>query len=278
MKQLSLPSLALISLLAFSIFGGPVQKTKSLKWKLIWSDEFNAANGTPVNESKWTNEVGGHGWGNHELEYYTDRTSNSFQSKGLLVIKVLKEHFTGANKFAREFTSARLTTKKSFSSTYGRIEARIKLPQGQGIWPAFWMLGADIDKTHWPSCGEIDIMENIGKEPSMIHGTLHGPGYSGKKGPSSSYSLPAGRVFAESFHVFAVEWEEEVIRFYCDEVLYATRTPADLPAGTKWVYDKPFFIILNVAVGGDWPGSPNETTKFPQEMLVDYVRVYERVK
>jgi beta-glucanase (GH16 family) len=246
----------------------------SSKWKLVWQDEFNAPNGTPVDQTKWTHEVGGSGWGNHELQFYTDGTANSFHSDGSLVIEVAKEHFSEPGKIAREFTSARVTTKQTFTTTYGRVEARIKIPRGQGIWPAFWMLGADIDKSHWPGCGEIDIMENIGREPSIIHGTLHGPRYSGKKGPTSSYTLPDKKVFADAFHVFAVEWEPEVIRFYCDDVLYATRTPADLPAGTKWVYDHPFFIILNVAVGGDWPGSPDATTTFPQRMLVDYVRVY----
>jgi beta-glucanase (GH16 family) len=138
------------------------------------------------------------------------------------------------------------------------------------------MLGADIDSVRWPRCGEIDIMENIGKEPSNIYGTLHGPGYSGKDGPSSRYSLADNKSFADAFHVFAVEWERDVIRFYCDNVLYKTRTPKDLPPGTMWVYNQPFFILLNVAVGGDWPGSPDATTSFPQEMLVDYVRVYQR--
>jgi beta-glucanase (GH16 family) len=249
---------------------------QSSKWKLTWRDEFNAPNGTPVDKTKWTHEVGGGGWGNHELEYYTDRTANSFQSEGSLVIKVAREHFSEPGQTAREFTSARLTTKNIFATTYGRIEARIKLPRGQGIWPAFWMLGADIDKSHWPACGEIDIMEQIGKEPSTIHGTLHGPRYFGKKGPTASYTLPDKKVVGDAFHIFAVEWEPEVIRFYCDKVLYATRTPADLPTGTRWVYDHPFFIILNVAVGGDWPGSPDESTTFPQQMLVDYVRVYQR--
>jgi beta-glucanase (GH16 family) len=240
-------------------------------WTLVWQDEFSATTGTAVDKNKWTHETGGHGWGNHELEFYTDRVSNSYQSNGSLVIKVLKEQFN-----SRDYTSARLTTKSSFTTTYGKIEARIKIPRGQGIWPAFWMLGVDIDKVHWPACGEIDIMENIGKEPSIIHGTLHGPGYSGGKGPTSSYVLPKREVFADSFHVFAVEWEPEMIRFYCDGKLYSTRTASDLPAGTKWVFDHPFFIILNVAVGGDWPGSPDATTSFPQEMLVDYVRVYQK--
>ena len=138
------------------------------------------------------------------------------------------------------------------------------------------MLGDDIDKPGWPACGEIDIMENIGKEPSMVHGTIHGPGYSGGQGPSASFSLANDQRFAEGFHIYAVEWEKEVIRFYVDDHLYSTRTPADLPKGTKWVYDHPFFVLLNVAVGGGWPGNPDNTTVFPQTMLVDYVHVYSR--
>ncbi len=138
------------------------------------------------------------------------------------------------------------------------------------------MLGNNIDSAGWPTCGEVDIMENIGKEPSIIHGTIHGPGYSGGNGLGSSYSLTNSQRFADSFHVFAVEWELNVVRFYCDGILYKTRTPADLPSGTTWVYDHPFFILLNVAVGGTWPGSPDTSTVFPQTMQVDYVRVYQR--
>jgi beta-glucanase (GH16 family) len=169
-----------------------------------------------------------------------------------------------------------LITKNKFSAQYGRFEARIKIPYGQGIWPAFWMLGTDIDNVGWPRCGEIDIMENIGREPSITHGTIHGPGYSGGGGLGSSYSLPNNQRFADSFHTFAVEWEPNVLRFYCDGILYKTRTPADLPAGKTWVYNHPFFILMNLAVGGDWPGSPDATTVFPQTMLVDYVRVYQK--
>ena len=138
------------------------------------------------------------------------------------------------------------------------------------------MLGDDIEKSSWPKCGEIDIMENIGKEPGIVHGTIHGPGYSAAKGISSSYTLADNQKFADDFHVFALEWEPKAIRFYVDDHLYATRTPADLPPETKWVYDHPFFILLNVAVGGYWPGNPDTSTVFPQTMLVDYVRVYER--
>jgi beta-glucanase (GH16 family) len=245
-------------------------------WILVWSDEFNGANGSAVDPSKWVTETGGWGWGNNELEYYTRGSQNAYQQDGNLVIKVVREKYAGTDGVTRDYTSARLKTLGKFSQAYGRFEARIKIPRGQGIWPAFWMLGTNIDKPGWPACGEIDIMENIGKEPALVHGTIHGPGYSGADGLSSSYSLPDKKPFADDFHVYAVEWEPKAIRFYVDKDLYATRTPADLPAGAKWVYDHPFFLLLNVAVGGGWPGSPDATSEFPQTMLVDYVRVYRR--
>lgn len=245
-------------------------------WSLAWSDEFDGPSGSPVDSAKWSFDIGGSGWGNNELETYTSRTANSHLDGGRLVIKALKETFTGPDGITRNFTSARLLTKNKFSQAFGRFEARIKIPFGQGIWPAFWMLGDNIDTAHWPNCGEIDIMENIGKEPSIVHGTVHGPGYSGGSGVTAAYTLPGGQKFSDDFHTFAVEWEPNVMRFYVDGLLYKTRTPADLPAGTSWVFDHPFFIILNVAVGGGWPGNPDATTVFPQQMLVDYVRVYQR--
>lgn len=245
-------------------------------WKMVWSDEFNGPNGSPVDSSKWVSETGGGGWGNNELEYYTNRLENAFQQDGNLVIKVRQEKYAGSGETTRNYTSARLKTQGKFSQAYGRFEARIKIPRGQGIWPAFWMLGDDIDKPGWPDCGEIDIMENIGKEPGLVHGTIHGPGYSGADSIGAPYALTGNQRFADDFHVFAVEWEPDVIRFYVDNHLYETRTPAELPKGTKWVYDHPFFVLLNVAVGGGWPGNPDATTVFPQTMLVDYVRVYAR--
>lgn len=246
------------------------------RWSLLWSDEFAGRNGSAIDSSKWMAEAGGGGWGNNELQYYTNRAQNAYQDSGHLVIKAIKEKYTGAENVSRDYTSSRLITKNKFSTTYGRFEARIKIPSGQGIWPAFWMLGTNIDSVGWPACGEIDIMENIGKEPSTIHGTIHGPGYSGADGVGAPYSLPHNQRFAESFHTFVVEWEPDVLRFYCDNTLYKTLTPKDLPAGKSWVYDHPFFIILNVAVGGNWPGNPDDTTVFPQTMRVDYVRVYKR--
>ncbi len=245
-------------------------------WSLAWSDEFNGPNGSAPDSSKWSFDVGGNGWGNNELETYTNRLVNADLEGGSLVIKALKESLIGSDGISRNYTSARLLTRNKFTQTFGRFEARIKLPFGQGIWPAFWMLGDNIGTSGWPNCGEVDVMENIGREPSIVHGTFHGPGYSGAGGVSASYTLTNGKKFSDDFHTFAVEWEPNVMRFYVDGLLYKTRTPADLPAGTTWVFDHPFFIILNVAVCCTWPGNPDATTVFPQAMQVDYVRVYQR--
>jgi beta-glucanase (GH16 family) len=245
-------------------------------WTLTWSDEFNGPDGTAPDPIKWKIETGGNGWGNHELEYYTSRSQNLHVRNGNLEMVALKEDYTGQDGVTRNYTSARLNTSGKFDQAYGRFEARIKIPYGQGVWPAFWMLGNDMSTIDWPGCGEIDIMENIGREPAMVHGTIHGPGYSGSEGIGSSYSLAAGR-FADDYHVFAVEWEPNQISFYVDDHLYGTRTPTELPSGTQWVYNHPFFLILDLAIGGGWPGNPDGTTTFPQTMVVDYVRVYQRL-
>lgn len=245
-------------------------------WTLVWSDDFSGANGTLPDPAKWVLETGGNGWGNNELESYTNRTENVHQQDGNLVITAIKEDFTGSDGVTRNYTSARLKTATRFEQAYGKFEARIKVPGGQGMWPAFWMLGNDIGTAGWPTCGEIDIMENVGYEPSSVHGTLHGPGYSGGNGLSSTYTLSSGQRFSDDFHIFAVEWELNTIRFYVDGQLYSTRTSAEIPSGSRWVYDHPFFMLLNLAVGGNWPGSPDQNTVFPQSMLVDYVKVYAR--
>lgn len=245
------------------------------QWTIVWSDEFDATNGSAPSSSNWVLETGGGGWGNNELESYTNRTDNASIQDGNLVITAKKETFTGTDGIAREYTSARMKTQGKVSWKYGKMEARIKIPYGQGIWPAFWMLGDDITTVGWPGSGEIDIMENIGKEPAIVHGTIHGPGYSGANGIGKAYSLSSG-AFADDYHVYAIEWEPNVIRWYVDGTLYSTLTPANLPSGSRWVYDHNFFIILNLAVGGNWPGNPDDTTVFPQQMLVDYVRVYQR--
>jgi len=255
----------------------PAAPSPAGDWTLVWSDEFEGPSGSLVDATMWTFDVGGHGWGNQELQYHTDRARNaSLDGEGSLAIVAHAERYTGGDGVTRDYTSARLKTQGLFEQAYGRFEARLKVPRGQGLWPAFWMLGADIATVGWPRCGEIDIMENIGREPSTVHGTLHGPGYSGGSGVGGSFTLPGGARFADDFHVFAVEWEPQEIRWLVDGAVYQTRTPAHLPAGQRWAFDHPFFLILNVAVGGLWPGSPDATTVFPQAMLVDYVRVYRR--
>ncbi len=246
------------------------------QWTLTWSDEFSGASNSLPDSSKWNIVVGGNGFGNNELEYYTNRAVNAHVDSGNLVITAIAEQYTGTDGVTRAYTSARLNTLQKFTQKYGKFEARIKLPKGQGMWPAFWLLGDNSETAGWPQCGEIDIMENIGSSMSTVYGTLHGPGYSGSSGPSASYALPSSQQFSDDFHVFSVEWEPNVVRFYVDGNLYKTRTPSDLPAGTQWVFDHPFYIIVNLAVGGNWPGSPDATTQFPQSMLVDYVRVYSR--
>ncbi len=235
---------------------------------LLWADEFSQSDGTTPDSTKWGYDIGGSGWGNNELQYYTNRTQNARIEGGSLVIEARAENFGGKN-----YTSARLLTKDKHSWTYGRIEARIKIPKGQGIWPAFWMLGANIGPVGWPNCGEIDIMENIGSLPSTLYGTVHGPGYSGSNGISGDTVL-SGAALGDAFHVYAIEWEENRIRWFLDGQQFFSLTPANLPSGSAWVFNQPQFLLLNVAVGGNWPGSPNGSTVFPQRMTVDYVRVY----
>lgn len=244
-------------------------------WTLTWSDEFNGPDGSLPDPRKWIVVNGGSGYGNNELEYYTSRTANIHQENGNLVITARRETYAGADGVSRAYTSARIETKDRFQQKYGRIEARIKLPEGQGIWPAFWMLGGNISSAEWPACGEIDIMEKVGFEPSTVHGSLHGPGYSKNFPLTGSFTLPGQARFSGSFHLFAVEWEPGKIRFYVDGVLYETQTAGSIPSGSRWVFDHPFYLLLNVAVGGNWPGSPDATTAFPASMLVDYVRVYQ---
>ncbi len=245
--------------------------------RLVWSDEFDGAEGSGVDPAKWRVETGGHGFGNNELQYYRDSRVNLKQSQGNLVITATRQDAAQYTCSAGpcQYTSARVNTSGKFEVTYGRIEARLKLPRGQGIWPAFWMLGADLATAGWPACGEIDVMENVGHLPTTVHGTLHGPGYSGGSGLTASLNSPTGAAFGDDFHVYAVEWSANRVRFLVDGAVYRTRTPADLPGGASWVFNRPFFLLLNLAVGGNWPGPPDGTTQFPQQLLVDYVRVYQ---
>jgi len=244
---------------------------------LSWGDEFNGADGSVPDPSKWTYDIGGGGWGNNELETYTNRAANAQIKGGNLVITAQKETFTGTDGTTRDYTSARLKTQGLFAQAYGRFEARIKIPAGQGVWPAFWMLGNDITTNGWPKCGEIDVMENIGREPGIVHGSLHGPSSTvTTSDETSTTTLPNNANFIADFHVYAVEWDPAQVKFFVDSNNYVTFQKVNWPPNGTWVFDHPFFIILNFAIGGAWPGSPDATTQFPQQMLVDYVRVYTK--
>lgn len=236
---------------------------------LVWSDEFD---GAQLDAGKWTPQIGDGcniglcGWGNNELQWY--QAGNAFVSNGTLKIVARRDDVGG-----RRYSSARLNTKQKGDWTYGRFEARIKLPTGQGIWPAFWMLPTDETYGGWPQSGEIDIMELVGKEPATAYGTIHfGLPWPNNRQAGGSYSLLDG-IFNDDFHTFAVEWAPGAIRWYIDDYLYSTKTTADV--SPRWPFDRRFHLLLNVAVGGNWPGNPDNTTVFPQTMEVDYVRVYD---
>ncbi len=248
-----------------SLFAAFPSHLLSQTYKLVWSDEFE---GTQINPFKWTFEKGAGGWGNNELQYYTDRTENAYVDSGMLVIKAIKENYSGSF-----YTSARMVTKGHASWQYGKIEARMKLPYGQGIWPAFWMLGDNISTVSWPKCGELDIMEMIGGSGARdrtTYGTAHWDA-NGHASYGLSRSLPSGR-FADDFHLFTVTWDAKKITWFLDNVQFCAIdiTPAGLAA-----FHKKFFIILNLAVGGNWPGNPDLSTVFPQKYYIDYVRVYQ---
>ena len=234
-------------------------------WNLIWQDEFD---GDTIDPANWTFDIGAGGWGNGEGQFYTDRPENARIENGVLVIEARQEKYEGSY-----YTSARLKTQGLQNFQYGRVVARLKVPSGKGLWPAFWMLGSNFNGSNWPDCGEIDIMEYIGKEPDLIMGTLHGPGYSGALGYTKwnrqTYNI------ADDFHTYAIEWEPNEIRWYYDGEHYHTVTPTDI-GEREWVFDHPFFIILNLAVGGQLPGPVGLDTEFPTQYYVDYVRVYQR--
>jgi beta-glucanase (GH16 family) len=242
--RLSAVAIAWLTGLTAVSCGGQAAKTPAAAaaaptYQVVWSDEFNGPDGSAPDATKWAIQTGGNGWGNNELEYYTTRPSNVQVSGGNLVITAVKEDYTGPDQVARHYTSARLQTKGLFSQQYGRFEARIKIPKGQGMWPAFWMLGNNIDTAGWPACGEIDIMENIGQEPSMVHGSLHAPNYP-PEGYTAAYTLANG-AFSDDFHIFAAEWEPQQIRLYVDWTLYATDTQTGSPSPTSWPFDgQPF--------------------------------------
>jgi beta-glucanase (GH16 family) len=248
----------------------------SQHYRLVWDDEFNGPAGAPPSPAKWEHEVGGDGWGNDELQYYTDSPSNaSLDGAGHLAITARRETYTGPDGVTRQYTSAELQTSGRFQTKYGRIEARIKLPAGSGLWPAFWAIGADFPRVGWPASGEIDLMENVGSNPFRVIGVLHGPQAGRPNGYSQIASDHSTASFADGFHTFGIDWSPGKVVFTCDGVSYATRTPASLPPGGKWVFDRPFYLILDLAVGGHFPGPPNASTQFPATMLVDWVRVYK---
>lgn len=260
----------LVLVFACCIFGYASAQT------LVWSDEFNGGAGQLPDASKWGRDVGGGGWGNQEHQYYTDSASNAaLDGNGNLVITARRENPNNYQCwYGRcEYTSARLLTYGKFSHQYGTLEARIRISSGQGFWPAFWMLGDNFGSVGWPECGEIDIMENVGYEPTIVHGSLHGPGYSGGAGLTSSFHSPSGQPFANDFHIYRIVWTPTSITWSVDGVNFATKTPSDAH-GNRWVFNQPFFFILNLAVGGQWPGYPDGSSVFPQTMVVDYVRAY----
>jgi len=244
---------------------GPTAIPVTAGWHLAWHDEFD---GQAIDTSSWTYDIGAGGWGNAELEHYTSRPENARIENGMLMIEARKEDYKGA-----AYTSARLKTQGLKTFQYGRIEARLKLPAGQGMWPAFWMLGDDIILKNWPGCGEIDIMEYIGREPNTILGTIHGPGYSGSVG-LTKWNTQAYPI-ADAFHTYAVEWDAKHITWFYDDQPYSTYTPADV-GSHKWIFDHPFFIVLNLAVGGGFPGPVGPQTTFPARYYVDYVRVFQK--
>jgi beta-glucanase (GH16 family) len=239
-----------------------VNTNAATNWNLVWSDEFN---GTSLDTSNWAYEIGtgSGGWGNNELQYYTSRPENIQVTGGNLAITARKESYGGMN-----YTSARIKTQGLKSFTYGKMEARIKLPSGQGLWPAFWMLGTNINNVSWPYCGEIDIMERVNNN-SVVNGTVHwdANGY-------ASYGQVSGNLDFSQYHVYSIEWDSSYIRWFVDGTQYNEFYIGNNTGNTE-EFQKSFFLLLNLAVGGNWPGSPNSSTPFPSQMLVDYVRVYQ---
>lgn len=259
-------------LLVFGVFcSGSKDTVEPGKWKLTWSDEFNYS-GLP-DSSKWGYDVGGHGWGNNELQYYTKASpANVEVSNGSLKIKAVKEKMGD-----REYTSARMVTRGKAEFTYGRIEIRAKLPEGRGLWPAFWMLGSNINTVHWPECGEIDIMEHVGFEKDSVFGTVHTEAYNHIRGTQKGRKLFIKNPYSE-YHVFAVEWTPEKMDFLVDDVLY-NQIPNEKKTTAEWPFDSPFYILVNIAVGGNLGGQKGvDESAFPATMDVDYIRVYSAVK
>jgi beta-glucanase (GH16 family) len=236
-------------------------------WTLAWSDEFDGPPGPP-DPGRWSFEIGGDGWGNGELEFHTADNA-ALDGAGHLVITARRQVMG-----ARAFTSARLSTRGKLEQRYGRIEARLRLPAGKGLWPAFWMLGSDLDQAGWPGCGEIDVVEARGAQPWRVSSALHGPGYSAGNALIAPFETPDHSPLTADFHLYAVEWSPGEIHFSVDGQRYHSERASRLAAGSRWVFDHPFFVILDLAVGGNFGGPPDDTTPFPAELVADHVRVY----
>lgn len=260
-------------LLAFAVALAAQPAPAAEPWKLVWSDEFD---GAKLDFTKWAVEENGHGGGNGELQYYVDRPQNVRVENGQLVLEARREPFNLAG-VRKDFTSGRIRTKHRADWTYCRVEVRAKLPAGRGIWPAVWMLPREEKYGGWAASGEIDIIELVGHEPNKLHATLHfGGGWPKNQQATKSTTLERG-TFADDFHVFAIEWEREEFRWFLDGKEYARQRQWRSEAGEfPAPFDQPFYLIMNLAVGGQWPGPPDKQTTFPQRLLVDYVRVYQR--
>ena len=242
--------------------------------KLLWSDEFGGAAGSAPDPTKWVVDSGGGGFGNNELEYYTSRASNvALDGAGHLKITALRENYSDG-AVTRSYTSGKIESKGKYDASYGSIQASIELPAGQGLWPAFWAVGADIDSVGWPRCGEMDIMENLGRDPFCAFGSLHGPYASGSAAYGLTSATRNGVALSQGFHVYGVNWSPSLVQMTLDGVPYASYTQGSLPRGGQWVFTKPAYLILDLAVGGNWPGAPAAATRFPATMLVDWVRAY----
>ncbi|MDE2996928.1 MAG: glycoside hydrolase family 16 protein [Bacteroidota bacterium] len=240
-------------------------------WTLVWNDEFD---GTSIATNKWTHDVNANGGGNNELQYYTKRDLNSRVENGILILEAHDETFTGPEG-TRQYTSAKILSRGKGDWAYGRFDIRAKLPTGQGIWPAIWMMPSHSDYGGWAASGEIDIMEIIGSAPDRLHGTIHFGGSWPRNVSAGAHTDLPTRSLHEDFHVYTIEWKEGEIRWFIDGVQYGRQTEwYTLGHAYPAPFDKPFYLIMNVAVGGNWPGSPDASTAFPQRMEVDYVRVY----
>lgn len=259
----------------------PAPPQTRVTWQQVWSDEFEGAAGSSPDSTKWRYDLGDGcqagicGWGNSEKEFYTDAAENiAHNGQGQLAI-VARRAPAGMRCYYGpcRYTSAKITTRGKMNAEPGRVEARLKLPAGQGLWPAFWMLGSSHPATGWPDCGELDIMENKGSQPSITSSAVHGPGYAGGASFNHAYTLPTGR-FADDFHIFAVEWDSVGAQFFVDGTLHYSITRASIERSGKFVLDQPFYVILNLAVGGHFDGDPASDDVLPATMLVDYVRAY----